>query len=294
MTGKKKNEIAPRATKNEIAPVSEGRVVDLELLDTLHTFEEDPLHEDCDRICHAAFNNYASKESIETAIVEVYELIADSYWQQLRARVEDATEDATRADVTSELVMLLAAFPGKEDLSAFIRIAIAEIAVIEPSRLVLAAACQKLRRKSKFRPALSEILALLSDDANLILLHNASLIEGVSHAPFVLRDRLSSGNYREAHWDHARRRNQRIEALRHSPEVKADEEANQRRAYIDVRHRDGCKTGPYGDNPCNCAPVITVTTSDGGVYEVDEDCRIHVRKKPFKERPDEPPYNPVV
>src|SRR5262249_20222686 len=155
------------------ATTGEARVVDLELLNTLHEFEDDPLSEDCARVCHAAFDNFASKKNIEAAIVEVEELLAFPQFQQLLAQVNDVTETATRADITSELVMMLAAFPsGKDDLGAFVRIAVAEIAVKQPSRLVLAAACSKLRCKSKFRPALAEILKLLEDDPNMLLRRN--------------------------------------------------------------------------------------------------------------------------
>jgi hypothetical protein len=62
-----------------------------------------------------------------------------------------------------EVYDLMLAFPGKDDRAEFTSLLFDHIALKHPSRIVLAAACHRLRCISKFRPAISEVLEQLEE-----------------------------------------------------------------------------------------------------------------------------------
>ena len=99
--------------------------------------------------------------SIDTheKIAEAEDLITDREFRQLAAALAPMLEVATVSHVKSEIAVLLAAYPTKEDLRLFTALAVEEIASDPPTRLTLAAACRDLRRTAKFRPSIAEILA---------------------------------------------------------------------------------------------------------------------------------------
>jgi hypothetical protein len=70
---------------------------------------------------------------------------------------------ATVAQIKHEIAKLLAAFPTKDDLTAFTAILFEEIIGEKPSWLMLAIACRHLRRNSKFRPSIAEVLEALEE-----------------------------------------------------------------------------------------------------------------------------------
>jgi hypothetical protein len=71
----------------------------------------------------------------------------------------------TPKDIAVEIGDLMLAFPGKDHLDEFVPLLFEHIMVKHPSRLVLAAACHRLRCTKKFRPAISEVLEELDEVA---------------------------------------------------------------------------------------------------------------------------------
>jgi hypothetical protein len=69
----------------------------------------------------------------------------------------------TQKDIAIEIGDLMLAFPGKDDLREFIPQLFDHIMVEHPSRLVLAAACHRLRCTKKFRPTIAEVLEELAE-----------------------------------------------------------------------------------------------------------------------------------
>jgi hypothetical protein len=119
--------------------------------------------------------------------------LANGQAQWLVAELKSKWVLATSADIRRELGMLLLAFPTKDDLSAFMEIAIAEIASEPLSRLQLAIACRELRRTARFRPSIAEILEALSD---VSLHHVADLIKLPKRVEAV-RQRLAKGDFQQ-------------------------------------------------------------------------------------------------
>ena len=118
----------------------------------------------------------------DTAVdIDVAEdLVGWDEFKALAAAVAPLLETATVPEIKKEIAMLLAAFPSKDDLTAFAALTIAEISSERPTRLMLAAACRELRRTSKFRPSIAEILqALRHVERNTSLRLKARLIVGL-------------------------------------------------------------------------------------------------------------------
>ena len=63
---------------------------------------------------------------------------------------------ATRAQV--KIAKLLAAFPMKDDLTAYTAILVEEVVSEQPSWLELSMACREVRRNCKFTPSIAEVL----------------------------------------------------------------------------------------------------------------------------------------
>jgi hypothetical protein len=83
-----------------------------------------------------------------------------------RSSIDDlhaALVPATLKDIAVEVYDLMLAFPGKDDRAEFTSLLFEHIALEHPSRIVLAAACHRLRCTSKFRPAISEVLEQLAE-----------------------------------------------------------------------------------------------------------------------------------
>jgi len=89
--------------------------------------------------------------------------LAHPNYQTLVTELEPYIGTATVTQIKIEIAKLLAAFPTKDNLTVFTAILIEEIAENPPSRLALAMACRELRRNSKFRPSISEVLEALDE-----------------------------------------------------------------------------------------------------------------------------------
>jgi len=120
--------------------------------------------------------------------------LASGRVQWLIAELKSACAAATLDQIRREFGMLLLAFPTKDDLSAFVEIAIAEIASEPVSRLRLAIACSQLRRNARFRPSISEILEAISEVEQLH--HVADLIKLPERVEAV-RQRLAKGDFQK-------------------------------------------------------------------------------------------------
>lgn len=90
-------------------------------------------------------------------------MLANALFQALTAELAPFVKTATVAQVKYETAKLLAAFPTKNDLTAFTPLLMEEIVSEQPSWLVLAMACRELWRNSKFRPTIAEVLDELAD-----------------------------------------------------------------------------------------------------------------------------------
>jgi hypothetical protein len=104
-----------------------------------------------------------SESHLRETLAKGETILGNEQFQWLVAGLKSTCVQATHAEIRRELGMLLLAFPTKDDLSAFVEIAVAETASEPVSPLRLAAACRVLRRTSRFRPSISEILEALSE-----------------------------------------------------------------------------------------------------------------------------------
>ncbi|WP_136626478.1 hypothetical protein [Bradyrhizobium macuxiense] len=131
------------------------------------------------------------ESELRSAIAEGEAMLANEEYQRLLAGLKPACAAATSAEIKQQLGMLLLAFPGRDDLSAFVEIAVAEIATEPVSRLRLVTAFRNLRRFARFRPSISEILEALVD---VDLGHVNSLLKLPDRVKAV-RMRLANGDF---------------------------------------------------------------------------------------------------
>jgi len=90
-------------------------------------------------------------------------MLGEPLFQKLCVELTPFIGPATVAQVKYEIGKLLAAFPTKDDLIAFTALMLEEIISRQPSWLVLAMACREVRRNSKFRPSIAEVLEALDE-----------------------------------------------------------------------------------------------------------------------------------
>jgi hypothetical protein len=187
-----------------------GSCVSLQLLTDL----ESPIVKDWAKsareIWHHATNRYAREAELQEALAAAVSLLAKRNFRALVASLDSAIEPASITDIKREVALLLAAYPSKDDLAPFAQLLVAEIASDPPSRLILAAACRKLRRTSKFRPSIAEVLELLKEERSRELRRIDDAIGSVPMrrsgtkrnsmllAAQELRFRLGAGEYVEA------------------------------------------------------------------------------------------------
>jgi hypothetical protein len=133
-----------------------------------------------------------SEGHLRDTLAEGEAMLSNEHFQRLHTALKSVSVPATIAEIKRELGLLLLAFPTRDDLSAFVKIAVAEIACEPVSRLRLAAACRKLRRSARFRPSIAEILDALSE---VDLSHVGSLLKLPEYMEGV-RQRLAKGNFR--------------------------------------------------------------------------------------------------
>lgn len=111
----------------------------------------------------AADSFYCSRDGLEAALADGEAVLAGQQFRWLSVGLDTACSRASHEDIAKEIAVLLMAFPGRDDLSAFVQLAVEEIAGERPSRLTIAAACRRLRRTAKFRPSISEMLEAHSE-----------------------------------------------------------------------------------------------------------------------------------
>ena len=89
--------------------------------------------------------------------------LANSQFQNLCDKVTPFVATATRAQIKYEILKLLAAFPTRDDLTAYTAILVEESVSEEPSWLELAMACREVRRNCRFRLSIAEVLEALNE-----------------------------------------------------------------------------------------------------------------------------------
>jgi hypothetical protein len=115
------------------------------------------------------FNPPSRDDILQEAIASGETMLANPLFQKLCAELTPFVGTATVAQVKYEIGKLLAAFPTKDDLTAFTALLLEEIISEQPSWLMLAMACREVRQNCKFRPSIAEVLEALDDvewDAN--------------------------------------------------------------------------------------------------------------------------------
>jgi hypothetical protein len=115
------------------------------------------------------FNPPSRDDILREAIASGETMLANPLFQKLCVELTPFVGTATVAQVKYELGKLLAAFPTKDDLIAFTALLLEEIISEQPSWLMLAMPCREVRRNSKFRPNIAEVLEALDEvewDAN--------------------------------------------------------------------------------------------------------------------------------
>jgi hypothetical protein len=75
---------------------------------------------------------YSSKHNLEEALAKGEAALASQQFQWISASLEAACARASIDEIAREIAVLLVAFPGKDDLSAFVEIAVADIAGEHP------------------------------------------------------------------------------------------------------------------------------------------------------------------
>jgi len=90
-------------------------------------------------------------------------VLVNPMFKTLAADLAPFVNAATVGQIKHEIAKLLVAFPTKDDLTGFTAILIEEIIGEEPLWLTLAMACRELRRNSKFRPSIAEVLEALGE-----------------------------------------------------------------------------------------------------------------------------------
>jgi hypothetical protein len=128
---------------------------------------------------------------LQDALAEGEAVLSNEQFQRFLAELKPACVPATITEIRRELGILLLAFPTKDDLSAFVEIAIAEIASEHVSRLRLAAAFRELQRTARFRPSIAEMLDAMSE---VDLRHVGSLLKLPERVEAV-RQRLAKGDF---------------------------------------------------------------------------------------------------
>jgi hypothetical protein len=111
------------------------------------------------------FNPPSRDDTLLEAIVSGETMLANPMFQKLCVQLAPFVGTATVAQIRYELGKLLAAFPTKDELKAFAALLLEEVLSEQPSQLMLAMACREVRRNSKFRPSIAEVLEALDEVA---------------------------------------------------------------------------------------------------------------------------------
>ena len=103
------------------------------------------------------------RDHLQAEIARGEEMLANATFQALAAELAPFVSTATVAQIKHEIAKLLAAFPTKDDLTAYTALLFEEIIGEKPLWLALAMACREVRRNSRFRPSIAEVLEALEE-----------------------------------------------------------------------------------------------------------------------------------
>jgi hypothetical protein len=154
------NEILPAQQQQKVGPLASGPSGPLiEAIDGSFALKSEEVADHLRRtIKYIRSGEKLGAQYLRAEIAKGEAILADSIFQTLADRLRPFVVTATVAQVKHELAKLLAAFPTKDDLTAFMPILGDEIMEEQPSWLALAIACRSLRRTCKFRPSIAEVL----------------------------------------------------------------------------------------------------------------------------------------
>lgn len=89
-------------------------------------------------------------------LAEARQTLAEA--RQAREMLPVVTRPAVADEIATQLTLLAACFPNKEDKHIFAQILAEDVASLNPSVYALQIACRRLRHKSTFRPVIAEVL----------------------------------------------------------------------------------------------------------------------------------------
>jgi hypothetical protein len=178
----------------------------------------------------------AGVERLSAAIESAERLVTLGEVGALRHEIVDALAPATVEEIAARVGVLIKAIPnhGKEDLEIYGRLLAEDVGAQGPSRLGLEIGCRRLRRTSKWLPAISEMLAELSKTE-----------AGIKHAPRSLeelpeliaqaRDRFVKELRRREQYDDATRMDMQARFQTFSADLRERDRTRQRAPQCGVR-----------------------------------------------------------
>jgi hypothetical protein len=111
------------------------------------------------------FANYASSYAVSS----FEEFSSSGRLAQLALDVEHASRPATSDEIINHLTILVCAYPtGSSDLEIYGRVLGEDVIATKPSLFALEHACRKLRRTSKWRPAIAEVLGEIEEAEGIL------------------------------------------------------------------------------------------------------------------------------
>jgi hypothetical protein len=131
--------------------------------------------------------------AVREAIAEGEVVLANHAFKTLARELEAALIPASRTMIKNQIGLLMACFPSRDvDITVLTVMMVEHVLEANPSRLELTAAMRELRRTSKFRPSIAEVIEALKDarvpDAPTILKLAARLDKARERLPLLLEN----------------------------------------------------------------------------------------------------------
>jgi hypothetical protein len=105
-----------------------------------------------------------SLETLAEKVAAAEVLVATPEYQVLVGTLEAAFAPASISDIKRELGLLFACYPSKDvEIGVLVACAVEEVTSDRPNKLELQLSCRRIRRTSKFRPSIAEIVEAPDD-----------------------------------------------------------------------------------------------------------------------------------
>jgi hypothetical protein len=129
-------------------------------------------------------------------------------------RLDALDKPANRDDIAAELLLLTAAFPNTSarDLNLYAQLLSEDVEATAPGKLALNIACRRLRRVSRFLPAISEVLEAIAGATKQIKNARWTIAKVPEALPEVRRKIEREKSYRQQWLERDRRDNEEFEA----------------------------------------------------------------------------------